>query len=99
MSKVNTYSFMPTLEEFITGNFPTLLKEAGFKQITVDDITPNFMPTLKYFYERARRPNTLFKRLHLEKRFINAYSAAEIYPEQIAGNELIRYNLVRAIAA
>ena len=57
------------------------------------------MPTLKYFYEKARRPNAVLKAVHLETHFINAYSAAEIYAAESSGRKLVRYNLVRAIAS
>ncbi len=96
VTTMNTYSHMPALEDFTTGAFPALLASVGFRQIHVTDITPNFMPTLEYFYRKARTPNKLIKRLHLERHFINTYSAAEIYSLHAGGEDVIQYNLVEA---
>lgn len=96
MSNMNKYSYMPALEEFIDGSFPKLLEAAGFRDIHVTDITPNFLPTLRYFYKRSHHANKIIKLLHLEKYFINAYSADELYRAHLNGTDLIHYNLVEA---
>lgn len=97
MTMMNTHSHMPSLEQFTTGAFPALLTTAGFSNVAVTDITDNFMPSLRYFHHWAHRPNQLIKKLGLQKRFINAYSAAEIYNLHLHGEDLIQYSLVEAI--
>lgn len=96
MTRVNRYSCMPSLEVFTTGSFPAVLQKAGFQSIKVTDITANFMPTLRYFYRRARVPNKIFKTLRIENHFINAYAAAELYRLHSHGEDVVQYNLVEA---
>lgn len=96
MTKMNTYGYMPSLEQFTHGAFPEMLRSAGFKNITTKDLTENVKPTLKYFYSKAHRKNKIIKKLGLEKRFINTFSTAEIYEAFMRGEVLVKYNLVEA---
>lgn len=98
ITKMNRFSSMPGLESFTTGAFPEILEKAGFKDIQVTDYTPNFLPTLHYFWKLGHRPMKLIRKLKLENHFVNAYSAVNIYDAHVRGEELIQYNLVRATA-
>ncbi len=96
MTIMNTVGAMPALEQFTTHAFPGILKKAGFKNIAVEDATSHIMPTLKYFHDQARIPNKIIKALHLERHFVNAYCAAEVYEAFMHGDQFMYYYLVSA---
>lgn len=96
MTIINTACPMPALEQFTTGAFPQILHDAGFVDITVKDITENIKPSVVKFYKVARWPMQVVKLLHLERQFVNMYSAYALYLSHTAGEDLMQYNLVTA---
>lgn len=99
MTRMNTLSSMPALEEFTTGAFPRILAKSGFSAVTVIDKTAEFLPTLEYFWRLGKRPMKLISKLGLENHFVNAYSALNTYDAYLQGEQLVRYNLVTATKA
>lgn len=91
-------SGMHSLPHFTHGRFPQILKEAGFKSIDVEDITPRIMPMLKRFYQIAFIPYFFIKLLGLQRKFINTTFAVEMYKYLLSNrdNYLAKYNIVTA---
>ena len=88
-------SGMHALPHFLHGKFPEILGEAGFIDVSVEDITPRMMPMLRKFYLIAYLPYQLIKLLGLQRTFINATSAAEGY-KIIKEGRIWRYNIIIA---
>lgn len=87
---------MNSLPYFIHDKFPSILEEAGFKNIQVINITDKIMPMLKIFYKLAFLPYYLFIRpFNLKDKFINATFSVEAY--QYIKQGMARYNIVTAI--
>lgn len=90
-------SAMHSLPFFEHGKFPQLLKNAGFKNIKVENITDRIVPMMYRLYAWAYFPYQIIRLLKLQKYFINTTSAFEsyknIYLEQL---DLWRYNIVTA---
>ncbi len=87
---------MFSLPYFIHDRFPELLKEAGFRNIKVINITKRIMPMLKLFYILAFFPYCLFiKPFNLKKYFINATFSVEAYHYIKQG--YARYNVITAV--
>lgn len=64
---------------FIHGKFPKILKDAGFENVVVENITSYIMPMLKIFYLIAYVPYIFIKFLGLQRKFVNTTSPAEGY--------------------
>jgi len=77
--QVNKYASMPTFQRFTYGVPEQILRDAGFKNIAIEDITPHILPMLRLFAIAAYLPYKLFSLLHLEHKFVNAMSAVEYY--------------------
>ncbi len=88
-------SGMHALPHFLHGNFPEILGEAGFVNVSVEDITPRMMPMLRRFYQIAYLPYKLIKLLGLQRKFINATAAAEGYKIMKEGR-IWRHNIITA---
>lgn len=88
-------SGMHALPHFLHGEFPRILGKAGFIDASVEDITLRIMPMLRKFYLIAYLPYKLIKLLGLQRKFVNATSAAEGY-KLMKGNDIWRYNIVSA---
>ena len=89
-------SGMYALPHFLHGRFPKIVKEAGFTDISVEDITPRIMPMLRKFYLIAYLPYRLIKLFGLQRKFINATTAAEGY-KVLKESGIWRYNIVTAV--
>lgn len=76
---VNTYASMPTFQRFTYGVPERLLKEAGFEDIEVEDLSLKILPMLRLFATAAYLPYQLIRLLKQEHRFVNAMSAVEYY--------------------
>lgn len=96
MDMINEESGMHSLPHFIHDKFPEILKNAGFDNVKVDNITSYIMPMLKIFYLLAYIPYTFIKFFGLQKKFINATSAVEGY-KNIRKGDFWRYNIISAV--
>ncbi len=88
-------SGMHSLPYFLHGKFPEILKGSGFTNISVENITPRILPMLRKFYLIAYLPYQIIKLLKIQRKFINATSAAEAY-KNVIENDFCRYNIVTA---
>ena len=93
---VNEESGMHSLPHFLHDKFPQILKDSGFENIVVKDITPRIIPMLRKFYLIAYIPYIFIKLLGLQREFINATSAVEIYRNWKNGGSF-RYNIISAV--
>lgn len=75
--------------------FHKILKQIGFTDISVENITPRMLPMVRKFCKLAYIPYQIIKLLHLERKFVNAASAVEWYP-LIVKNDFLRYNIITA---
>ena len=87
-------SGMHSLPNFIHGNFSKILEEAGFINISIDEITKRVIPMLEKFYFFAFLPYQLIKLFGLQKCFVNLTTAAEY--KNILKNDGWRYVIVLA---
>lgn len=87
---------MHSLPHFLHGKFPEILKGSGFTDISVENITPRTIPMLRKFYLIAHLPYQIIKLLRIQRKFINATSAAEAY-KNVVKNDVFRYNIVTAV--
>jgi len=87
-------SGMHSLPNFIHGNFSKILEEAGFINISIDEITKRVIPMLEKFYFFAFLPYQLIKLFGLQKCFVNLTTAAEY--KNILKNDGWRYVIVSA---
>lgn len=92
---INEESGMHSLPHFVHGKFPQILKNAGFEDVVVENITPRVMPMLRKFYLIARIPYIFIKTFGLQRKFINT-TFAEGY-KNIKDSDYCRYNIVSAI--
>jgi len=91
---VNEGSGMYSLSHFIHGEFPKILEASGFSTVSVENITPRVIPMLKRFYQIAYLPYLFIRLFGLQRRFINATSAAEGL--NAANKDFWRYNIIIA---
>lgn len=92
---VNEESGMHSLSHFIHGKFPQILKNAGFKNVIVQDITSHITPMLRTFYLIAYIPYLFIKFLGLQRKFINTTFSVEGYRN--SRSDFFRYNIVSAV--
>lgn len=88
---------MHSLPHFLHDKFPEILREAGFKNVSVENITPRIFPMLKIFYRLAYIPYIFIKALRVERKFVNATFSVEAYPT--IKKDYWRYNIVTATKA
>lgn len=79
MKMVNEYSAMPANQMFDQGVLESLIEEAGFTDVKVEDISQNIMPMLWLFYVVAFIPYMIIRVLGLQKHFVNTMAGAEGY--------------------
>lgn len=96
LDMISKESGMHSFPYFLHDKFPEILKNAGFKNIIVSNITSYIMPMLKTFYLIAYIPYIFIKFFGLQKRFINATSAVEGY-RNIKNGDVWRYNIISAV--
>lgn len=85
-----------SLPHFTHGKFTQILKDAGFENIIVENVTSNIMPMLKIFYLIAYVPYIFIKFLGLQRKFVNATSAVEGY-RNLKKDDFFRYNVISAV--
>lgn len=83
------------LPKFTHGLFPKILKEAGFIEVKVEEITERVMPMLDTFNKVAHIPYLIIKLLKQEKRFVNAMFSVEAYND-LKKNKTWKYVIVSA---
>ena len=88
-------SGMHSLPHFLHEGFPEMLKNAGFQNVTVENITSRVTPMLKRFYQIAFIPYWFIKLFGLQRKFVNMTAGAEGY-KNMAGNDFWRYNIITA---
>ncbi|KAH6891328.1 S-adenosyl-L-methionine-dependent methyltransferase [Thelonectria olida] len=79
---VNDYTAMPTNEASYEDYFKTLLQEAGFVDVEVEDMSENIRPQLRLFYSLVLVPWFFIRLLGLEKHFTNMICATSGYEGQ-----------------
>jgi len=92
---VNEESGMHSLPHFLHNKFPEILKNAGFENVTVNNITSHIMPMLKTFHLIAYIPYIFIKFLGLQRKFINTTFSVEGYRN--SGKDFFRYNMASAV--
>lgn len=96
LEMINEESGMHSLPHFLHDKFPEILKNAGFENVVVNNITSHIMPMLKSFYLLACVPYLFIKLLRLQRKFINITAAVEGY-RNIKSGDFWRYNIISAI--
>ena len=66
-----------------------ILKDAGFIDINIEDITERILPMLRRFYQIALVPYQLIKIFGLRKKFMNTTAAVEAYKHHNLGEYVI----------
>lgn len=92
---VNEESGMHSLPHFVHDKFPQILKNAGFQNVVVKDITPHIIPMLRKFYLVAYIPYISIKFLGLQRKFINTTFSVEGYRN--SKSDFFRYNIISAV--
>ena len=90
MRKVNKYASLPGNSMFDSDVLPELLREAGFEDVQLKDMSQNIIPMLWLFYLFALIPYFFVQLLGLEYRFVNTMAAVEQY----RGRKFWRYTQV-----
>lgn len=92
MVQVNKYAAMPANVRFNQGVLQRMLEEAGFQDVTVNDLSTNIRPLLRLFFIVAFIPYMLIRLLGLQPWFVNTVAGFEGYH----GRQLWRYIAVTA---
>jgi sterol 24-C-methyltransferase len=87
-------SGMHSLPYFLHDTFPQLLKQAGFIDISVENISSRVLPMLKKFTTLSCIPFQFVKLFRLQKKFINIVAGRMGFLS--ARNDFWRYNIVTA---
>lgn len=87
MKMVNKYSSMPANASFDKGVLEELLKEEGFEDVRLKDMSKNIVPMLWLFYVFALVPYIIFRFLGIEHHFVNTVAGVESY----RGRHIWRY--------
>lgn len=90
--KVNELAAMPAFQQFNHGVQETMMREAGFENITVKDITGHMTPMFKMFAYVAYVPYKILSLFHQQDKFVNAMSAVEFWRYR----KHFRYNIYTA---
>ncbi len=90
---INKHAAMPAFQKFTHGTQAKLMKQAGFTDITVEDITDNVAPMMRLFNAAAFIPYQLISLFGKRERYINATSAVEFYRY----GKHIKYNIYTAV--
>jgi cyclopropane fatty-acyl-phospholipid synthase-like methyltransferase len=94
LDAVNCGSAMTGLRELKHEGFAELVKKAGFKEVTVQDITENTLPSLQHLYKLACIPYLFIRTFHMQEKYPNETAAVEFY--KMAQKGLIRYRIFTA---
>jgi sterol 24-C-methyltransferase len=92
MQQINKYAAMPAHEGFQKGALEHLLKDVGFEDVVVNDLTTNVTPMARLFFVLAYIPFLFVKLLGLQSHFVNTVAGVEAY----RGREYCRYVAVSA---
>lgn len=76
-STINRYSAMPAYNDFTYGAIGRILEEAGFVDVTTEDITLNVKPMVRFFFVLAYIPYLFVVAFGLEKYFVNTMAGVE----------------------
>lgn len=87
-------SAMAGLKKFRHDDFANTIKEAGFKNINVQDITKNVMPSVERLYRLARISYAFIKIRGTQKNHPNETAAVELY--KMAREGLLHYEIFTA---
>lgn len=90
--QVNEYAAMPANAEFEADTLLSLVEEAGFTNIELNDLSENVKPMLRLFFVIAYIPYLFIRLFGLEKYFVNAVAAIVGYRYY----DIHRYVAVRA---
>jgi sterol 24-C-methyltransferase len=85
-------SAMHGLPGFVHGRFPALLAAAGFREVTVEDVSARMLPMLRRLSQVFWTPYQLSRLLRVQRRLVNALAAVEAYRHRAVW----RYNVVTA---
>ncbi len=88
-------SGMYSLPYFLHGKLPEIIKDAGFSNITMENVTQRVVPMFKKYYNFLWFPYQIIKMLKLQKRFVNITSCVEGYQNFIP-KDLWRENIIIA---
>lgn len=95
LKRVARGSAMDGLKDFRYGKFRRILYEVGFKNVKVEDISENVLPSLARLRRFALLPYYLFVRpFGLQEKWPNITAAVELY--NMAKKGLIHYNIFTA---
>jgi len=75
-------------------SFGNLFKQAGFESIKQENITKNFLPSVKKLNKLATIPYLFVNLFKLQRHFINVTAAIEVH--KLAEKGLFRYNIFTA---
>jgi ubiquinone/menaquinone biosynthesis C-methylase UbiE len=73
--QVNRHAAMPANVTFEQGALPALMRDVGFEQVTVTDLSENVMPMMRLFFVCAYIPYLIIRLFGLEAYFINTVAA------------------------
>jgi len=76
---INKNAAMPANAMFQQGVLPRILEEAGFEDVTVEDLSQNVLPMLRMFYILAFIPYLIIAFLGLKGFFVNTVAGYEGY--------------------
>jgi ubiquinone/menaquinone biosynthesis C-methylase UbiE len=93
LTVLNEQSAMPSMQKFEHGVLEKMIKDAGFRYVTVQDISNRIQPMVFGFYLLAVVPYAIFKIFGIEKHLTNA-SAAVFMRRQ---RKYWRYNVFTAV--
>ncbi|KAE8450722.1 hypothetical protein EG329_006067 [Mollisiaceae sp. DMI_Dod_QoI] len=79
IDEINKYASMPSNARFKQGVLQQMMKEVGFEEITVQDLSVNITPMLRLFFVLAYLPFLLVKFFGLQSHFINTVAAVKLY--------------------
>ncbi|TVY40990.1 Sterol 24-C-methyltransferase [Lachnellula subtilissima] len=91
-TNINKYAAMPANDRFKRGVLSDILKEAGFEDVVVEDLSENVLPMLRMFYLLAFIPYLIISFLGLKAHFVNTVAGYEGYIHR----DIARYVTVSA---
>ncbi|MGH7204081.1 MAG: class I SAM-dependent methyltransferase [Candidatus Levyibacteriota bacterium] len=83
---------MPALFHFTHGTFPSILKEAGFTSIEVEDVSLRIIPLLEKFSRYADLPYKMVRLFRLQDYFVNA--TASFLWKDVVKKKIWKHNIV-----
>ena len=89
---INKYAAMPGFQQFTHGSLEKLIKQAGFENIQVKDISDKVAPMMRAFNTVAYVPYLFIRLMGKRARYINTTSAVEFHRY----GKHIKYNIYTA---